>query len=228
MQCGEFEDRLNAVLDERQRPEWDAELHLHCETCPCCRQLAATYDRLLDGFYARVGARRSARHGAACRGRIAAAARVRRRRLAIGTGMLATAASVLAVVGLLSSNAIRQGEQPSGAPRVARVTESPPNQASLETKLLVSDLTSLAASAGGDPYAGLAKETGQGLATVMLYVPGVGGGRGIIDAEVDRRAGEPAWAVQMSEGLRPITNSVTETFNLLLRSMPVSQLAARS
>ena len=52
MQCDEFEDRLNAVLDERRRPEWDTELSLHCENCAGCRQLAAAYDRLLDGFYA--------------------------------------------------------------------------------------------------------------------------------------------------------------------------------
>ena len=29
MQCEEFEDRLNAVLDERGRVEWDAELDEH-------------------------------------------------------------------------------------------------------------------------------------------------------------------------------------------------------
>ena len=62
------------------------------------------------------------------------------------------------------------------------------------------------------------------MATVMLYVPGFGGGRGIIDAE----AGESPWAVQMGEGLRPITNSVSETFDVLLQGLPVSQLAARS
>ena len=87
------------------------------------------------------------------------------------------------------------------------------------------ELISIAGTPGGDPYAGLAKETGQGLATVVLYVPGVGGTKGIIDVEAES---QPAWAVQMSEGLRPLTNSVTETFNLLLRSLPGSQLAARS
>ena len=51
MQCEEFEGRLNQILDERRRPEWDAELRLHCETCVECRQLAADYDVLLDGFY---------------------------------------------------------------------------------------------------------------------------------------------------------------------------------
>ena len=52
MQCVEFEDRLNAVLDDRSRPEWDADLHLHCQSCASCRQLAAAYGALFDGFYA--------------------------------------------------------------------------------------------------------------------------------------------------------------------------------
>ena len=51
MRCEAFEDRLNAVLDERRRPEWDADLVEHTAGCPACRQLAAAYRILLDGFY---------------------------------------------------------------------------------------------------------------------------------------------------------------------------------
>ncbi len=44
MQCEEFEDRINAVLDQRERPEWDAELRLHFEVdAPDCRELATAY-----------------------------------------------------------------------------------------------------------------------------------------------------------------------------------------
>ena len=52
MQCEEFEHRLNLVLDERGRPECDAELSLHAEACTECRHLAALYGALLEGFYA--------------------------------------------------------------------------------------------------------------------------------------------------------------------------------
>ena len=48
MQCEEFEERLNAVLDERREPGWDAELRLHCETCGQCRDLAAAYGLLVE------------------------------------------------------------------------------------------------------------------------------------------------------------------------------------
>ena len=42
----------NLVLDERGRPECDAELSLHVEKCAECRHVAALYGALLDGFYA--------------------------------------------------------------------------------------------------------------------------------------------------------------------------------
>ena len=50
MQCAEFEDRLNAVLDQRQRPEWDAQLRGHMERCPLCHETARGYRAMLDGF----------------------------------------------------------------------------------------------------------------------------------------------------------------------------------
>ena len=83
-------------------------------------------------------------------------------------------------------------------------------------------------TAESDPYADLAKETGRGLATLVLYVPGFGGRRGIIDLPVNAADTEPTWAVQMSEGLKPVTESVTETFNILLRTLPMTDLVGRS
>jgi hypothetical protein len=224
MQCGEFEDLLNEVLDERRRPEWDAELSLHRETCACCRQLASTYDRLLDGFYALttpdVPDDMALRVVAEMRPTAAP-----RRRWAIGTAALATAAALLiAVLPIFRGSA----EPQPGTKTLAR-NDAPPKPAVQRSPLaqlpqMMPEFLTMAGAPDGDPYAGLAKETGQGMATVMLYVPGFGGGRGIIDAE----AGESPWAVQMSEGLRPITNSVSETFDVLLQGLPVSQLAARS
>ena len=98
MQCEEFEDRLNAVLDERRRPEWDAELRLHCETCAECRQLAASYDALLDGFYALATPEAAGRHGRSRVGRAwdRVTARARAGRVAVAS--LAMAACVLVVV----------------------------------------------------------------------------------------------------------------------------------
>ncbi len=221
MQCEEFEDRLNAVLDERRRPEWDDELRLHCDNCVDCRQLAAEYGNLLDGFYALATPEAPA--DLALRVLIEAHPQpAAQRRMVVPAAALATAAVVLVAISPFVS---RASQQPGNATATSVATKRNSQQAALRQLPLVPELISIAGTPGGDPYAGLAKETGQGLATVVLYVPGVGGTKGIIDVEAES---QPAWAVQMSEGLRPMTNSVTETFNLLLRSLPVSQLAARS
>ncbi len=230
MRCDEFEDRLNTVLDKRQRRQWDAELSLHCDTCAQCGQLAAAYDALLDGFYELTTP--EAPHDMGLR----VIAQVRTppstgRRLALVAAVLATAAALLVVVGP-AWRGTPDTPQADPNPNVASTTkpriEPPFERVPLEgVPPFVPELLAMALSPDGDPYAGLARETGQGLANVILYVPGVGGGKGIIDVEADGTPGEPAWAVRMSEGLKPITDSVTETFNLLLRSFPISQLAAR-
>jgi hypothetical protein len=224
MRCEEFEERLNAVLDERRRPEWDPELRSHSERCPACRHVAALYDVLLDGFYALAAPEAPADMSL----RVLAESRpspARWRRVVAAGGALAAAAAVLIVVGPLLVSEPEAAKQASAtaAPHAAARAQS--GKAPLEQLPLPQFF--LVESQRGDPYVGLAKGTGQSLATVIRYVPGVTGSRGIIDAE-ERPADEPAWAVRMSEGLKPLTDSVTETVNLLLEALPVSQFASRS
>ena len=256
MQCEEFEERLNAVLDERRRPEADAELRLHCENCPPCHQIASSYDALLDGFYALSCATAAkslepADFGPSDLGvRVLAELRpvpAYRGRSFIAIA-LATAATLLIAlvpffrgtsqdppVGLsVQRNASTQKTNLAMVKRsgVRPQTSGPSTVAFASIPLaslpMVPELLSIARSEADDPYVDLAKETGQSLATVVLYVPGIGGAKGIMDIETDPEADEPAWAIQMSEGLRPVTESVTETLNILLRSFPVAELASRS
>ncbi|HEV3136386.1 MAG TPA: hypothetical protein VGZ26_00755 [Pirellulales bacterium] len=229
MQCEEFEDRLNAVLDERQRPEADVELRLHCEACLDCRQLAAAYARLLDGFYA-LAAPEPAGDIAV---RVLADLQPplsSPRRFAVATMSLAAAAGLLiAVMPLVRSErraskvwlptASAATSKQAGSHAAGSLESLDVNQLPIVPELLALRTTD------EDPYAGLAKETGQGLATVVLYVPGIGGSKGIVDAS---GSDDPAWAVQMSEGLKPITDSVAETVNLLLRALPDAVSDTRS
>ena len=235
MQCEEFEDRLNAVLDERGRVEWDAELDLHRDTCPVCRHLASAYDKLLEGFYALAAPQApddmSLRVMAELTARPAERRRTYSRRM-LAAASLATAACLLVLV-VQARNGAHSAAVIAAADDAKVTGQSDPASATrtaLAQFPLVPELLAIAESPDGDPYAGLAKETGQGLANVMLFVPGVGGSRGIIDAESnasDGSADDPAWAVQMSEGLKPLTDSVTDTVNLILRSLPVDALASR-
>jgi hypothetical protein len=74
----------------------------------------------------------------------------------------------------------------------------------------------------------LAKGTGQGLASVVLYIPRIGNGPGAIGMATDVINGEPAWPVRMNQSLKPVTESVSETLDLLLRALPLSDSSSRS
>ncbi len=54
MQCHEFENRLNTVLDERRRPAADPLLAAHAADCDDCRQLLSLQAALFDGLSQRV------------------------------------------------------------------------------------------------------------------------------------------------------------------------------
>jgi hypothetical protein len=50
MHCREFEERLNDLLDERERPADDRQLAAHAAQCGPCRQALAGHDALLSGL----------------------------------------------------------------------------------------------------------------------------------------------------------------------------------
>ncbi len=257
MQCEEFEDRLNAVLDERRRPEADAELRLHCENCPPCRHIASSYDALLDGFYALTSATaleglgqsdlRQADLGIRVLADLRTEPAFSRSRTFVAISLATAATLLIALVPLFRGTPSEPAAKLSPQLRASaqKTTRAIVKRAGARSQTsglsaislaslpignlpMVPELLSIARSEADDPYVELAKETGQSLAAVVLYVPGIGGAKGIMDVESDPQADEPAWAVQMSEGLRPVTESVTETLNILLRTFPVAELASRS
>jgi hypothetical protein len=50
MQCDQFEDRVQLVLDQRQDPEHDPQLRAHADVCPDCRQILGIQAQLLDAL----------------------------------------------------------------------------------------------------------------------------------------------------------------------------------
>lgn len=229
MQCVEFEERLNAVLDDRRRPEWDAELRQHCEACIECRQLAVLYGALFDGFYAAAAPEAPADMAARVMAQLQPRPAYARRR-AFVAGIMATAAALfVAVLPLVNQ---WRGPTEVQVAQAQQFPELPPGFTIHDFPLPFLEYLPLlfGEHSDEDVYAGLAKDTGRGLARMVLYVPGVGGQRGLIDVaadDADELIDEPAWAVQFSEGLRPVTESVAETFNLLMKALPVTELASR-
>jgi hypothetical protein len=50
MQCREFEERMHLLLDERQAPQKDPQLHSHAQSCANCRQLLLDQEALFRGL----------------------------------------------------------------------------------------------------------------------------------------------------------------------------------
>lgn len=236
MKCEEFEAHLNEILDERRRPEWDEQLRRHGETCRGCRDLASAYGLLFEGLFAlpvpeapsdltvRVLERMQARP-------------LILPRLAVVGAVFSTAAAVLVAAMLLRGNdpvpADGLGESVAQAPVVASpqptIAVVPgddrlPQWEKLEDVPVVGPwlLAGSDTAEGAERYAELAKGTGQGLAAIVLRMPGVAGPQGVRPPTPGAVYGGNVWPLEVNEELRPITESLSETFNLILDALPMT------
>ena len=79
-----------------------------------------------------------------------------------------------------------------------------------------------------DRYARMARGIGQGLADLALIIPGVGAKKERSAAKATVQARDQAWTARMSQGIKPATESVTDTLFLLWRVIPTTDDANRS
>lgn len=232
MQCVEFEDRLNAVLDDRSRPEWDADLRMHCQSCASCRQLVAAYGTLFDGFYALATPDAPVDMAARVMAELKPQPAPHARRRALVAAVLVTAAALFVAV-LPMVNQWRAPTPPVAVARPQQASLIELTQALRQLPLPFFAFVPVMFSPNDEEaYAELAKETGRGLARVVLSVPGLGGRPDVAGSDIDEigLGDEPAWAV-MSDEFRPVTGpvreGVAEAINLLLKALPVTDLASR-
>jgi hypothetical protein len=235
MKCEEFEDQLNLALDQHRRPEWDPELRIHGDGCAECCELAALYGLLLDGFYALATPEPPADLAI----RVVDLARVRpalSRRVSIVAAVLATAAvALVALLPLVRDSGDRSGKMARTPSRPALASSVVGDDArkrweDIDALPVVGPmLVSLSDDDDTtDPYMELAKGTGQGLASVVLYIPRIGSTPGAIGMATDVINGDLAWPERMNKSLKPVTESVGETLDLLLRALPLSDSSNRS
>ncbi|HEX3726858.1 MAG TPA: hypothetical protein VHV08_11475, partial [Pirellulales bacterium] len=179
MRCEEFEERLNVVLDQRRRPEWDLELRLHYDTCAECRQMATAYESLLDGFHALAIPEPPSDMPDRVLDQVHYAPPVRR--LPLAAAALAAAASLLlAAMPIVRTTWHSRPHANDGPPRLMLARFD-----LLSQLRFIPELFFFLGSHDEEAYAGLAKETGQGLATVVLAMPGIGGSMGIMESELN-------------------------------------------
>lgn len=235
MNCDEFETHLNGILDERRRPEWDGRLRDHAGHCAACRDLAAGYATLFEGFFAlplpEVSADLPQRVLAELQIQPIASPTKLTRRDGVGivAALFSTAAAVLVAFLLTRDGATIQpvAQAPAAqAPAVAAAEPAESVKVDLQKLEQVPLIGPAMASAGDndpktDPYERLAKDAGQGLAQIVLVLPGVAGPGGVRPPSPSIN-GSGLWPAQVAEELRPVTESMSETFNLLLDALPLT------
>ena len=180
---------------------------------------------MLDGFYelsahnvpAAIGIRvldqLQPRRSAVWRSTVAAAA-------------LCTAAALLITMVPLQHWTVPNAATPKQSPVQVAALEPPLRTYSLEQVPIVSKVLTITRTNDEDPYAAIAGWTGHALGSAFVRVPGMGGNRAIQDSAADAASDDATWT--MSEGFKPVTETVAATFYLLLRSLPGTELASRS
>ena len=234
MRCVEFENRLNEVLDERGSPDLDMLLASHAHHCEPCQQLLARYElvcetagnlpapKLPAGFAERVVGEFLRQHLAS------GGSRRRSMGLPRAVALFALAAVLLiAVLPLLggkrpvrlpTSNGTLAIETPGTGEVQNTVAQDTPEAAPSSPVGPASVASGQSRDPAAEHYADLAKETGSSLAAAVLYLPGVGnslaGGESTFE--------QPRWVGQVSDGLRPVTASMSDALHVLLRVIPSS------
>jgi hypothetical protein len=206
MQCTEFEDRLNRLLDHRLLPDDDPHLRQHAQDCPACAETFGSQQRLFaglrsmrvepaDGLAARVVVRQQMEVRA-----------VRSKWQSMQwTALLVTAAS-LGWVALLAVQGQRAPQQfiPGVAPTAGSVApRTTPRQASPRTDDLA------IASTQGDPAEAQFHEYRRALEDLAM------------------RFGDSAELGEMSESLSPSIRPIQSSFGIALdalrRTLPRSR-----
>jgi len=221
MHCREFEDRLQAILDDRRTPQRDPRLRDHAARCESCRQLLTDQAALLAGF-----SRRHAPQPPADFARrvvlTSTAAPLRRNSgrkkwLAIGMALASAAAVLLAV-------SLAMYSRPTSPAVVAQPSLRRPMAAGSRGRGFA--ITQPALTQQGMSRAQMPQVTG---ADLILEAPGLPGRlnyRGAID-ELVTALPEAGYRLEQMEyvapGLRPLRLSLSAIWETLCRTIPGSQ-----
>jgi hypothetical protein len=214
MQCREFEDRLNLLLDERQPPEADARLADHAAACEPCGQLLAGQRLLLAGLrkWRAPGVAADFSHSVVARSQSPAIEAVvldapaPRRRAAwlLAAGLLAAAAAALLAVSIAAWNSFGRGD----SPEIATNSQPFPNSKALRSERI--------------PQADGPRRSQPGAFSLLMQQPR--GAYGV--ALADMASNLPDAVEQLDEveryapGIRPIRVSFTMLLQAFWRAIP--------
>lgn len=240
MRCREFETRLQDVLDARGSLVDDCELAAHAAGCPNCRELVAAYDTLFDALTASSPAppRRHAdqvlcelarRESFSSRRYLSLAAAAALLLVAsvslwrFGTReqddshLVATPATNQSVINAPQAAAMRPAVELIPAAPISSPAPTVPAPVVVQTERELAPERAFFVTPA-DGYTELARETGRGVATLVKTLP-----RLRLDSLGDlapERTAQPAqWMSQVTDGIGPLTSSMAEALESLLRAI---------
>jgi hypothetical protein len=251
MLCAEFDRRLQRRLDRREPPQADRRLIRHARRCAACRQMLAMQTLIAEQltvvprplppprFTARILARFGRESGPMAGrfmiGRLAGAALAATLILSAwplakhwpagfsDTDWFSTPSSSK------TSSASKVLSSPEANSQAASTQAAPPTPSGAEPRGS-SDAITLSRPVADDAvrqrFQLLAAETGQGLAAVVLRLPGVGGEPSPTDAA--SQAGDSPWVEDLTGRLKPFAASLSDALGPWLESASPDERSPRS
>lgn len=223
MKCDAFETRMNDILDARGAIENDVQLAEHAATCGECRSSLAAHVQLIRAVqqlsYPQPSADLAERALAEWRRPTVSVAMDSGRRVAAWYAWAAAAALLLAAWPMIA------WWSSSSTVDVAQVAPSPAELASADAAPVV-PLDQLLRDAS-DKFEKLAGQTGEPQSQAVRPVPPPQFAAASVDPAVQALT-TVSWMQEVSDGLKPITNSTTEAFSFLLQAFHTNEARTRS
>jgi hypothetical protein len=220
MNCHEFEQRINELLDGRSPLQGDPALEAHARHCDACRSLLSAYRRLaqVELWPAHAPDVRDAVCVAVARDEPVEVVPLRTFGAAAWRRLAFAAAAACAAVVLVSYSvwtAMELANSPQTAvPVVQGGSTGAGQRVEASSAPAIPDLAQTAA----DSYRQLAQETGKSLSDVAALVPSVEETAPLPAAQAGENASR--LAPNVVEGLKPVTRSTAGTLSLLMRVIP--------
>ncbi len=235
MQCQEFEDRMNVLLDERKSPEGDGALAAHAAGCEPCGRLLAGQRVLLAGlkrgkipaasanFAQRVVANSvlESRQDVALAVVLDAPKPSRRAAWFVAAGLLTAAAAGLLAVSVAAWNS--RGGNGNGSPDVVNNSAETPEKKVTRPQPLVAQ-TNPSAKAGQEERRGPRADGRRPQPGSIALLMRPQGGYGVAIAEAASTLPEAVERIEEVEryapGIRPIRVSFTMLLQAFWRAIP--------
>ena len=215
MQCNEFDQQLQELLDECPdgsvcNDALPAALAEHTAACDECRGLLVSYRTLFAGLA--IPAEPVVSHPFVERVLVEANARPPKRSFARVAAPFAVAASVAVII----STAVLTRQNPTTAPTEAPIaavqqSQTPASAIAAESQQAVSQESAVA-------YQNLQFE--QPSVGTVLNLAGLRPVTFSAQVLETQWSQQPPWMVEVADGLKPVTESMTGTLNALLRVLP--------